>query len=125
MNRVYQLQHDSSVTTNAAVYLTCPRKGKLKRVTWAVGIDCVADNCVWLAELSFASVGQMTVNDPIGPVAALSWASNIGAAGVGNVSLHETEERDIDILPGDRLHYNVAITGVLSAYVRILIEIDE
>lgn len=125
MNRMYQLQHDSTVTTNSAAYFTVPRKGKIVGVSWAIAIVTAANGVIYLGELSFASVGQQSINDPIGPISGISWTNNLSANGVDSVGIIEHHPMSIDVLPGDRVIYNVDITGNLTAYTRIFVEIDE
>lgn len=126
MNRRYQLYHTSTVTTNAASMLTCPRKGKIVGVQWAVRIDAIADNVTIEGELSFASIAQITTDDARGVISGFGWQCNLGAAGAdhGAVNLHDGP-MEIDVQPGDRVYYNVAVSGALTAGVRVWIEIDE
>lgn len=127
MNRLYQMYHASSISTNAAATLTCPRRGKIRSVTWIGRWDCVADNNTMDMELSFASVEQTTVDDARGIVSGYGIGVNLGAAGAdhGTIAFHDGP-KEVDVQPGDRLYYNVVSAGgAIGANVRILVEIDE
>lgn len=125
MNKRYQIYHQTTITTNAAAYVTCPRRGKIRSVSWIVGIDSVTDNSDLTCELSFASVCQATVNDAIGIISGCAFRVNLGAAGADHGSINFQDTMEIPVLPGDRLNYNVTVAGTVAANVRILIEIDE
>lgn len=126
MNRRYQLRHASSTTANAATYMTCPRKGKIKGVMWAARIDAVADNVTIETELSFSSIAQISSTDVRGVISGFGWACNLGAAGADHGSVNFFDgPMEIDVMPGDRIYYNVEVSGVLAAAVRVWIEIDE
>ncbi len=115
---------------NSAAYITCPRRGKIVGVTWLVAVDNTDNASYWQGELSFASVGQQDVNDPIGVISGASYYGNVVVTANGTslsndqINFHDGP-MEIAVLPGDRIIYNAFESGTATYYVRILVEIDE
>lgn len=125
-NKRYQLAYLSGATTDSAVYITCPRRGRIKSVTWAAYIRAGIDNVLCEAELSFASVGQQHVHDAIGTLSGWSYITNVGALGVDNTVIAFQDLMDIAVLPGDRLNLNILASAAgIACRHRIWVEIDE
>lgn len=123
--RVYKLyaSNSSAATANAAAQLTIQRGGYITNIRMSATLSSPtnADSGNW--ECSMASVGQQTVNDPIGPLLNLQLLV-ISAA---NGTLQGARDTGIDgvaipVAVGDRLYANyvgaaVASTCTIWAYV--------
>lgn len=130
MNKRYQIQHETSATMNSAAYITCPRRGKIVSVTWLICANSVDNDSSLMAELSFASVGQHSVNDPIGIISGAGWYGNTvstaNGTSVSSGQVNFQDQMELAVLPGDRIIYNAVVTAATGVwYVRILVEIDE
>ncbi len=112
MTRVYKLAAAVIGTTNAAAQIQFQRAGSIIAIVSTIAMEPATTGDKLRAELSFASTGQWTVNDTVGPIYQHDMIYDLVTSGstLGGQSL-SVAGLNIGVNSGDRLYLNISLSA--------------
>jgi hypothetical protein len=125
--RIYKLYATASSTTQALAQLIIQRAGKISGILFSHQANSGNDDFGYNVELSFASVGQQTTNDTVGPIAESRFYQNLVTTGltIAVQNHYVGPALGVDVVAGDRLYLNLLVTGTGAFTGSIFIFVDE
>lgn len=114
--RIYKLYNFATSTTNASAELDVQKSGRIVAILGSAKFESTTDGSDCTIELSKASVNQTSVNNPIGPLAQITWQANLSTNGapVGQVNM-ALPGLSIPVATRDRLYMHFVISGTVTA----------
>lgn len=122
--RIYKLY--ATVSADGANQANCAiqARGRIRMVSWSVGIDAPADNAAIDAEVSFAArTTDLLASNSVGPFSQVSAISNGSVTAIGAV--HKQDLVDVPTGPGDVVYLNALVDGTVSARITVFLHVEE
>jgi len=117
----------ATVTTTAdnVVNLIIPKTGRIKSIRWCISFDGPADNARASLELATRATSQFATNDISNVLAATDLLTSLLTSGGGLSGIKNQEWVDYPVAAGERLYLHAAVTGTVSAAVRIFLDVHD
>lgn len=120
---IYKLY--ATATGDGSASLDIVQNGNIEAIAWHVDYDCVADNQLLRAEVSFASSSGLATNDTKSSISAFRAYSNLGAAGADfGTANYVIAPVDIPVSQGERMYLHLSHTMTAVA-VTVYLYVDD
>lgn len=115
--RIYKLF--GSTSANDAAHVDIQKAGHIIVVQWAAYFNSIADNETFVAELSFTSTIQNTVNDAIGPISEIRDWTNFVTSGMAQGGKNIVVPMHLPVPAQARLYLNTSFSGTAAVAVYV------